>query len=530
MLTYLHLENFRAFGEPTHIPLAPITLLFGENSAGKTSILHALALLKQTRLQGDHGRHLVWKDDKGGFDLGSFSELMHDHDVDRRLRIGLGFAENAFYGFADNRVDFEPAPMGLEWTFLRDAELKRVFLEELALDIGGSPGVRAIFERDGEDPEDPDPMFDHLLWFSRFEGPKSAFEAEAAAWRTAMPRLMKSAKTIAQLPVDGGPENWPEQAQAFLRDWDVTWDTKQLEARLGTIWRKLMSLDGRSEGLGFSVNLFSFSGPFERYFLGVRVAELEAERRYKLPPFERPVVIHRSLYRADEHIHGAGHRYNLFIDALTPIGPHRVRPPRIIDDDGASPDSVGADGRWTANILMRDANVLKRVNADLEALQVGYELKIERLDRVRRTGIAELRLVDNRRKRAKSVSLSDVGYGIGQLLPILVELASKQERILTIEQPELHIHPRLQAEIGTVFVNAIQRRKQMLVETHSEHLILRLRRLVREGKLKPEDLCVLYVSRGKRGSVVDRIHIDERGDFLDEWPGGFFPERLNELL
>jgi len=529
MLTYLHLENFRAFGQPTRIPLAPITLLFGENSAGKTSILHALALLKQTRLQGDHGRHLVWKDDKGGFDLGSYSELMHDHDVDRELRVGVGFAEDGFFN-SNDAVDFASAPIGLEWTFLRENNLKRVFLEKLALDVGGYPGLRAIFERDEGDPEDPDPYLDHKLRFAGFEGARTSFEAEAAAWRSSMPRLVKAARNIAQLPRKGWPLDWPEQAEAFLRDWDVTWDTKQLESRLDGIWRNLLSLDGRSEGLGGNWDSVGRREPLECYFLGTYVSTHIAHADYGLPPFERPVGISRSLYRAVTHMYCAGLRYDLFSGALTPIGPHRVRPPRIIHDEGASPDSVGADGRWTAEILMRDAEVLKRVNSDLKSLQVGYELKVERLDRVRRTEIAELRLVDGRRKRAKSVSLSDVGYGIGQLLPILVELASEKERILTIEQPELHIHPKLQAELGTVFAHAVQRRKQMLIETHSEHLILRLRRLVREGKLKPDDLCVLYVSRGKRGSVVDRIRIDERGDFLDAWPGGFFPERLNELL
>ena len=68
-----------------------------------------------------------------------------------------------------------------------------------------------------------------------------------------------------------------------------------------------------------------------------------------------------------------------------------------------------------------------------------------------------------------------------------------------------------------------------LIETHSEHLVLRIQKLVREDKLRPEDVAVLFVSRGAEGSTIKRLALDEDGDFVDEWPGGFFPERLREL-
>jgi AAA15 family ATPase/GTPase len=86
MLTSLYLENFRAFGAATNIPLAPITLLFGENSSGKTSVLHALTLLKQTQEAENKQAALV---SRGLVDLGSFEEYIFDHDTDRELTIGI---------------------------------------------------------------------------------------------------------------------------------------------------------------------------------------------------------------------------------------------------------------------------------------------------------------------------------------------------------------------------------------------------------------------------------------------------------
>ena len=107
----------------------------------------------------------------------------------------------------------------------------------------------------------------------------------------------------------------------------------------------------------------------------------------------------------------------------------------------------------------------------------------------------------------------------------------QREQIISIEQPEVHVHPKLQADIGDLLAAAIKKSNpnQFIVETHSEHLILRLQRLVRKQQIKPEDVSVIYVSRGPEGAKAERLHLDEDGDFIDEWPNGFFAERLNEL-
>ena len=87
MLHSLELENFKAFGERACIPFAPITLIFGENSAGKSTILQALNLLKQTRESRETGALLLPRAENGIVDLGSFKELLFDHDLERTLSI-----------------------------------------------------------------------------------------------------------------------------------------------------------------------------------------------------------------------------------------------------------------------------------------------------------------------------------------------------------------------------------------------------------------------------------------------------------
>ena len=139
--------------------------------------------------------------------------------------------------------------------------------------------------------------------------------------------------------------------------------------------------------------------------------------------------------------------------------------------------------------------------------------------------------MDKRRKPPVEVGISDVGFGISQLLPFIVQSLVSQKKIITIEQPEVHVHPKLQADIGDLLAEAIKKPKsnQFIIETHSEHLVLRLQKLVRTGKLKPKDISIIYVTRGKDGSDALQLRVDEEGDFIDEWPEGFFSERLIEL-
>ena len=133
-------------------------------------------------------------------------------------------------------------------------------------------------------------------------------------------------------------------------------------------------------------------------------------------------------------------------------------------------------------------------------------------------------------KSGVQVSMQDVGYGISQILPIIVESISSQNSTLLIEQPELHLHPALQSKLGDLFAEQCPT-KQFIIETHSEHLVLRLKRLIRRGDLDAKDVSLLSVDANPDGtSSVTRIRLDSDGEFIDEWPRGFFDERLDEIF
>jgi len=137
----------------------------------------------------------------------------------------------------------------------------------------------------------------------------------------------------------------------------------------------------------------------------------------------------------------------------------------------------------------------------------------------------------------------DVGSSIGYALPVLCAAFESNAFSSTcfIQQLELHIHPALQAVMGDVFIDASNADKQILIETHSEHLLLRiLKRICQthlQASITPElqsnadDVCVLYFNPSPDGTTtVKRLRITEDGEFMDRWPRGFFGERDQELL
>jgi hypothetical protein len=126
----------------------------------------------------------------------------------------------------------------------------------------------------------------------------------------------------------------------------------------------------------------------------------------------------------------------------------------------------------------------------------------------------------------------DVGIGISQVVPVIVTALDGSERLLAIEQPELHIHPRLQAEIADLFIEAIHDNKhRFIIETHSEHLILRLLRRIRETEvnkaptdrsLRTDELAIYYLRQEDGSSRALEIEVDVKGEFIQPWPDDFF--------
>jgi predicted ATPase len=134
--------------------------------------------------------------------------------------------------------------------------------------------------------------------------------------------------------------------------------------------------------------------------------------------------------------------------------------------------------------------------------------------------------------------------GVSQVIPVVVGSLLQSDSTVVVEQPELHLHPAVQARLGDLFINGAleDANNRFILESHSEHLMLRLLRRIREttekdeeypdylAELKPEHVSVYYVQSSAGKTEMIPLRITEDGDFKDRWPNGFFDERAEELF
>lgn len=185
-------------------------------------------------------------------------------------------------------------------------------------------------------------------------------------------------------------------------------------------------------------------------------------------------------------------------------------------------DSIDATALETGQ--HKDARRLReRLVEGLLTLGIADKLEVARIGDYH----TEVQLRDNITKIASN--LTDFGYGASQVLPVLEGCSAPGPGPLFIEQPEIHLHPRAQGQLAQILCDA-SRRRQMIVETHSEHMINRARRLIAEGKMPAEHVIIQYIDRDEDGSHATTIGLDSAGDFTSDWPDGFYDERYHETL
>lgn len=117
-----------------------------------------------------------------------------------------------------------------------------------------------------------------------------------------------------------------------------------------------------------------------------------------------------------------------------------------------------------------------------------------------------------------SINLVDVGYGVSQALPIIYQLQnSGQYNTYLLQQPEVHLHPRAQAELGTLLVGLARARKNTIyvIETHSDYILDRVRIEVGREKISPEKITIIYFERNGREVHLSNLYLSDKGDILN---------------
>jgi predicted ATPase len=525
-ITAITIENFKSIGKPVRVELKPITLLFGPNSAGKSTIVQALHYAREIfeRQNLNPDRTIL-----GGttLDLGGFENLVHNHDKSRSiiLTFELDLTEDELPNYFPYHQDSEEILWALQdedrgWVKIEvkwNSYIKSPLITEYEVGFGKEPAARITCGLDGKQVAISYINFDHpFLENDDFDIPKEQHAELLEALFTdglelgGQVRIAGNDVTLPLLHQNSVLPNW-EKPMFVLEKPISSYGMQNLESYFGQVVALLSTaIAGPGELVRDGLRKLCYVGPLREV----------PGRNHK--PGSSPgqsrwangLGAYDALFSADEFFLEKINGWLAGQDRLNSGYSVEVKQYRELEIN--HPLSMAV----IQETLLDDETNFK---AELEALPI------------------KRRLLIRDEKRGMELEPPDIGVGISQVLPVVVAALHWRTGIVAVEQPELHIHPAFQVALGDLFIEQVRESTDLsfLLETHSEHLLLRLLRRIRETdegeappgrELKPENISIYFIEQGEEGIACHKIRVDEEGDFIDRWPQGFFDERAEELF
>lgn len=554
------LKNFKGFSDEVRVELRPITLLFGANSAGKSSVLHALQYMREIL---DRNNANADRTAQGGeaIDLGGFMNLVHGRSSERQIEIEVEMAlgdssipelvpdvfddwqiqDQSVWKIYDslqqirNKVERVSVRLSIGWNSLREEPIVTGY----EIRTNGAWCVRLEASGDGrdtrmrmnrensifmEDAPDADAMLAELDdWVNprdlEAEDPETAGEATPQA------------ETPEPLPSPSTDAGVPMTQRSVLPDLFFAVQEAGLERPGDGLRAWLTGFDGALPKLG---EMLYVPAPGASDPVNIYIAR-------EFTAFLSWLTIGPAMLLREQ------------LRQLRYLGPLRKIPARGFEVSLTKSDAAWSDGMAAWENLMTGPQSLvdgcSEWMSGADKLGTGYSLSRRQLQEFD-VSTPEPRPVGRRRPRIALIDgaglthhAQDIGVGISQVLPVVVAAQDAAASVVCIEQPELHVHPAVQVGLGDLFIDgALNKGLSFLIETHSEHLILRLLRRIREAAdhrdaeatserpLTPDALGVNYLCKEGSRVTVTMLPVNTEGDFDKPWPRGFFEERGPELF
>ena len=221
---------------------------------------------------------------------------------------------------------------------------------------------------------------------------------------------------------------------------------------------------------------------------------------------------------------------NLFSQILY-LGPLREHPRPRYTWDGDHPKGIGQDGKKAISALL--SGRIRHLSIDGQILN--WLQRLELIDSYdlhpfSDTG-RDYEFLVKKYKDGPEVRITDVGFGVSQVLPVLILCHYAPEgSILILEQPEAHLHPKVQSELADVLIDVVKNRNvQIILESHSAHLLHRLQRRIAEEDISADQTAFYFCQINDGTSEIERLKVDEYGN-IRNWPQNFFGDDLGDLV
>ena len=445
MFSELHIRGFKAWKDTGPIRLAPLTVFFGTNSSGKTSLCQFLLMLRQTSQSPDRHRVLHPGDANTPVELGTFHDMVFGHDAKESISFSLKCRLPSPLKVEDTRSNrlLQGEKLGFEGEVGREAtERERMVVRRMAYTLGDphAGGLMVGMKPDAND-------------FQKYELVSEGYD------------LLRNPGRPWPLPAPTRFYGFPNEVAAFYQNADFTSDL---------------------------------------------VLALEDQFKY--------------LYY---------------------LGPLRDYPRRSYIWSGEAPEHVGYRGQGAVEALLaaQDRKILPRGDREyqpfmemvarwLKKMGLIADFQAKRVAKHRKEHEVLVQTVGSKH----TVNLTDVGFGVSQVLPVVVQaFYAPHNSTIIFEQPEIHLHPSVQAALADLFIEAIHaneqrtdRNTQLIVESHSEHFLARLQRRIAEEALGPDEVALYFCKSGPNGSVMEPLDLDAFGN-ITNWPQNFFGDAIEDV-
>ena len=465
MLSKLKLENFKSFCSMQEIEFAPITLIFGQNSSGKSSIIQAILGLKQSLANASGTANFV--SCGKNVDLGGFLAVVNGHDSSKKMRLSFSFSIG-----------------------LTAEQYKNEFSEK---PIFASSDIRTM-----------DLVFQSINVSEKVDNVLSE-----CRYTVATPNSKQSKLYI----------NLAKGASGYTKssDWSYYADDKTINSFYGYFERKNSRIYAEATD---DINKWIY----ESLSSGVYKVRKDLSLPLLLASEFMTNIPNETLQSISEEI-----KYEF--SKVKYLGPLRTHPKRFYSTAKDSISETKGETNLGGEIYESGPETVEKLNDWLCNFEIPYIINVSNLGDYTTGHVVSLTLQDTRTNTI--VTPVDVGFGIGQVMPIITEAVVSKNTTICVEQPEIHLHPKLQAHLADLFIDSVNAKKnnnQWIIETHSEALMLRIQKRIRQERINKSLVKVYYVISDTEGSKIIDLPLDDEGDFTELWPEGFFEERLNDLF
>ena len=554
----LRVNGFKAFATEQVLPIAPITLIFGKNSSGKSTLIQALALMNEMFFT-DNADIRYPRLGQNQIDLGGFKNFLNRNSssFENLVDIDVKFTDRR------NRDNVEGYGVSLGQNLLMDNQYSRLGVYGRDLEYN----IRKV-RIDSHYKKLELLMNNDLLWIETVENPFSYYvNLLMDEWKVECSKIdikpleslvKKSVKPLTNSSSDSHriSPSMRELVSSVAKEWlgeqrrmySYSCVGSKLHCKDFLAGGYHVMDDDLADSVDYIVCPHNDSDTRDKAeqsikeFISVDCLSKLDESGLGEEEFFTEVLkeLDENIPKQLNQVFDSFYRkaFRLF-QSLRYLGPIREMPDRAITDRFShlnKYDSNSADAIYSE---IRDSSLVRNkinrwLNGGLFSKKYFFDLDSQR----------QLRLFEYGSSKEIEVSLQDVGSGLSQVIPVLAYCLANSLKTLLLEQPELHLHPSGAAEMGDILIESALKEQgnTVIAETHSEHLILRILKRIRQTsngtlpagypEIRPEDVSVVFVQPREdgNGSEIIRMPITEEGDVLFGFPDGFMPNRLEELF